>query len=107
MTLLALESTGLYEHLIEMTREGGLAHGFLKKSQITETLIERMNKLNEMAAYREQSLAQMALAWCFHKEQVNSVIVGTSSVKQLQDNINALNNTSFSDDELWRIGELG
>jgi L-glyceraldehyde 3-phosphate reductase len=49
----------------------------------------------------------MALAWCFHRCEVNSVIIGTSSVKQLQDNIDALKNLHFSDDELWRIGELG
>jgi len=49
----------------------------------------------------------MALAWCLHQPGVNSVIIGTSSVKQLQDNIDALKNVTFSDDELWRIGELG
>lgn len=96
-----------YLHGIPDNSRAGLAHGFLRKSQITDSLIERVNKLNEIASQREQSLAQMALAWCFHKPQVNSVIVGTSSVKQLQDNINALKNTTFSDDELWRIGELG
>jgi L-glyceraldehyde 3-phosphate reductase len=70
-------------------------------------LVERLVKLNDIAQQRGQTLAQMALAWCFHKPQVNSVIVGTSSVKQLQDNIAALENTHFSDEELWRIGELG
>jgi L-glyceraldehyde 3-phosphate reductase len=83
------------------------SHGFLKKSQITPELVERLKKLNDIAQQRGQSLAQMALAWCFHLQQVNSVIVGTSSVQQLQDNIDALKNTHFSDDELWRIGELG
>jgi L-glyceraldehyde 3-phosphate reductase len=63
--------------------------------------------LNEIAGQRGQTLAQMALAWCLHQPGVNSVIIGTSSVKQLQDNIDALKNSAFTDDELWRIGELG
>jgi len=83
------------------------SYGFLQKSQLTPEKIERISKLNKIAAQRNQTLAQMALAWCFHKPQVNSVIVGTSSVKQLQDNIDALKNVIFTDEELWRIGELG
>jgi len=93
---------GIPEH-----SRAALSHGFLQKSQITPELVERLVKLNDIAQQRGQTLAQMALAWCFHKPQVNSVIVGTSSVKQLQDNIAALENTHFSDEELWRIGELG
>lgn len=83
------------------------SYGFLQKQQLTPEVIEKIKQLNEIAASREQSLAQMALAWCFHKPEITSVIVGTSSVKQLQDNIDSLRNTSFTDDELWRIGELG
>ncbi len=83
------------------------SYGFLQKSQLTPEVIEKISKLNEMAIQRGQTLAQMALAWCLHKQSVNSVIVGTSSVKQLQDNIDALKNLNFTDDELWKIGELG
>lgn len=83
------------------------SYGFLQKSQLTEDVIGKIAKLNEIALQRGQTLAQMALAWCLHKPQVSSVIVGTSSVKQLQDNIDSLKNLQFSDDELWRIGELG
>lgn len=83
-----------------------LSHGFLQKEQITDVLIERIKKLNAIALERGQTLAQMALAWCFHQSQVNSLIIGTSSVKQLQDNIDALKNLHFTDDELWRIGEI-
>lgn len=93
---------GIPEH-----SRAALSHGFLQKSQITPELVARLVKLNDVSQQRGQTLAQMALAWCFHKPQVNSVIVGTSSVKQLQDNIAALENVHFSDDELWRIGELG
>jgi L-glyceraldehyde 3-phosphate reductase len=83
------------------------SYGFLQKNQITHEVLTKISKLNEIAAKRGQSLAQMALAWCLRTSDVNSVIVGTSSVKQLQENIDAIKNTSFSNDELWRIGELG
>jgi L-glyceraldehyde 3-phosphate reductase len=83
------------------------SYGFLQKSQITPEKVEKISKLNEIAVQRGQTLAQMALAWCLHKPEVTSVIIGTSSVKQLQDNIDALTNVLFTDDELWRIGELG
>ena len=83
------------------------SYGFLQKSQLTPEVVERIRKLNEIAQQRGQTLAQMALAWCLHLPVVTSVIVGTSSVKQLQDNIDSLKNTTFTDAELWRIGELG
>lgn len=69
-------------------------------------MIKRIEKLNDFAKRRRQTLAQMALTWCYHNKQVNSVIVGASSVKQLEENIKALNNPHFSDDELWYIGEV-
>ncbi len=83
------------------------SYGFLQKSQVTAEKVEKIKALNEIAKQRGQSLAQMALAWCLRSQDVNSVIVGTSSVKQLQDNIDALKNLSFTADELWLIGELG
>ncbi len=82
-------------------------YGFLQKSQITPEVIAKVKELNIIAQQRGQTLAQMALAWCLRLPEVNSVIVGASSVKQLQDNIEAIKNISFTDDELWRIGELG
>jgi L-glyceraldehyde 3-phosphate reductase len=83
------------------------SYGFLQKNQITPEIITKISKLNEIAGQRGQTLAQMSLAWCLHTPEVNSVIVGASSLKQLQDNIDAIKNTQFSNDELWRIGELG
>ncbi|MDD4971524.1 MAG: aldo/keto reductase [Paludibacter sp.] len=83
------------------------SYGFLQKNQITPEVVSRISKLNEIAFQRGQSLAQMALAWCLRSSDVNSVIVGASSVKQLQNNIDAIQNTEFSSDEMWRIGELG
>ena len=83
------------------------SYGFLQKNQITPEVVTKISKLNEIAFQRGQSLAQMALAWCLRSPEVNSVIVGASSVKQLQNNIDAIQNTEFSSDEMWRIGELG
>jgi len=96
-----------YLHGIPDNSRAAHSHGFLQKSQITPELVNRISQLNEIASNRGQSLAQMALARCFYNEHVNFVIVGTSSVKQLQRNIDALKNLHFSDEELWRIGELG
>ena len=83
------------------------SYGFLQKDQITSDVVTKISKLNEIAAQRGQTLAQMALAWCLRTSEVNSVIVGVSSLKQLQDNIEAIQSNIFSNDELWRIGELG
>ena len=96
-----------YLHGIPENSRAAQSHGFLQKSRLTPEVIDKISKLNEIAIHRGQTLAQMALSWCFHKPQVTSIIVGTSSVKQLQDNIDSLKNLNFTDDELWRIGELG
>ena len=82
------------------------SYGFLQKDQITPQLVNKLIKLNEFAKKRGQSLAQMALAWCLHDSQVNSVIIGTSSVNQLKDNLGALKNTHFTDEEMWLVGEI-
>lgn len=79
------------------------SHGFLQKETITPELIEKIKKLNDIAQRRGQSLAQMALAWQVNKKYVTSIIVGASSVMQLQDNIDALQNVSFFDEELKEI----
>jgi L-glyceraldehyde 3-phosphate reductase len=96
-----------YLHGIPENSRAAHSYGFLQKSQLTTEKIEKIGKLNEIAIQRGQTLAQMALAWCLHKPQVNSVIVGTSSVMQLQNNIDALKNCDFTDDELWQIGKIG
>ncbi len=95
-----------YLNGIPENSRAALSYGFLKKEQITEEIVIRLKKLNAIALERGQTLAQMALAWCFHQQRVTSLIIGTSSVKQLQDNIDALKNLHFSNDELWRIGEI-
>ena len=82
-------------------------YGHLKREEVTPEVIKRVKKLTDLAAYRGQTLAQMALAWCLRDQAVCSVIVGTSSLAQLQSNMATLDNLSFTDEELWLIGEQG
>ena len=60
-------------------------------------------KLSEVAAHRGQTLAEMALAWCLKDDRVTSVIVGASRVSQLEDDFKALENVSFTAEELAEI----
>ena len=78
----------------------------LKADSITPELIERLQKLNALAAERGQTLAQMALAWNLKDDLVTSVIIGASSVAQLDDNLAAINNTKFTAEELNLIDSL-
>ena len=81
------------------------AWGFLKPNQV-KPAIEKVRKLNEIAREREQSLAQMALAWILKDKRITSVLIGASSVKQLEDNIAALRFLTFSEAELNQIEEI-
>ena len=71
-----------------------------------EANLPRVQKLNELAQERGQSLAQMAIAWTLRKPAVTSALIGASSVKQLEDNLASLNNLQFSDQELDRIESI-
>jgi L-glyceraldehyde 3-phosphate reductase len=65
--------------------------------------LPKIQKLNQIAGRRGQSLAQMALAWVLRQPQVSSALIGASSVKQLEDNLAALNNLQFAGEELQAI----
>jgi len=82
------------------------SHGFLQKDQITDRVIEKVKALNDIAEKRGQSLAQMAIAWLLKDERVTSVLVGASSVKQLNQNIDSVNNLHFEVFELEEIEEI-
>lgn len=77
--------------------------GFLQRSQVTPNKIEATRELNEIARRRGQTLAEMALAWVLRDERMTSVIVGASSVKQLDDNLHALDHLAFAAEELVEI----
>ena len=78
----------------------------LKSASITPDLVDRLQKLNTLAAERGQSLAQMALAWNLKNDLVTSVIIGASSVAQIDDNLKAIENKVFSNEELKLIDSL-
>ena len=78
---------------------------WLTPDDVKENL-PKVQKLNELAQQRGQSLAQMAIAWVLRKPAVTSALIGASSVSQLEDNLAALNNLKFSDDELEQIESI-
>lgn len=80
--------------------------GFLKKEALTPEVLGKIQALNERAAMRGQSLAEMALAWLLKNETVTSVIVGASSVEQLGDSLKTLNHPSFEEEELRAIEKI-
>ena len=79
---------------------------FLKESQIVDSKIEGIRKLNEIAKRRGQTLAEMALAWNLKDDAITSVIVGASKPSQILDNIKAIENTEFSSEELAEIDAI-
>jgi L-glyceraldehyde 3-phosphate reductase len=80
--------------------------GFLQKRQVSEERVAASIKLNEIAKKRGQSLAQMALAWILKDERMTSVIIGASSVEQLNNNIKCIDNLDFSAEELSQIEDI-
>jgi L-glyceraldehyde 3-phosphate reductase len=85
-----------------MARQGSS----LREEVLTPVMMDALHGLADLARQRGQSLAQMALAWLLNDSRVTSVIIGASSVSQLEDNLNALGNTVFSAEECQRIEEL-
>ena len=94
--------TDKYLHGIPEGSRASKSWGFLKPHQV-QPAVEKVAKLNEIALQREQSLAQMALAWVLKDKRVSSVLIGASSVRQLEDNVAATNQLSFSEEELTLI----
>ena len=80
--------------------------GFLKKEALTDDVVKKIKVLNEIAYNRGQTLAEMSLAWLLKDQLVSSVIIGSSSVTQIADNLKALENTNFTKDELSLIDSI-
>ena len=98
--------TDRYLNGIPADSRAAKAWGFLHKEEVNETTLQKVRALNAIAEQRGQKLAQMALAWVLRRAEITTVLVGASSVKQLEANIGALRNQQFSDDELKRIEEI-
>lgn len=88
------------------SRIGSGKSPYLHERDLTDEKLEKVRALNEIAKERGQSLTQMALAWILRDGKVTSVLIGASKPEQILENIKALDNISFSDDELGRIEEI-
>ena len=79
---------------------------FLKEDALSEERLGQIRALNDIAAQRGQSLAEMALSWVLRDGVVTSVLVGASRPEQVLDNIRAVENTTFTEEELKKIDEI-
>jgi L-glyceraldehyde 3-phosphate reductase len=80
--------------------------GFLQESELTDSTMAKVRALGGIAARRGQSLAQLALAWALRDERMTSLVIGASSVAQLEANVGALENLTFHQDELTEIDQF-
>lgn len=81
-------------------------HGFLRREHLTEEKLAKVGKLNEIAASRGQSLAQMAIAWVLRHKAMTSAVIGANRVSQVEDCVAALNKLEFAADELRSIEKV-
>ncbi|CAN5255370.1 aldo/keto reductase [soil metagenome] len=95
--------TSKYLKNIPEDSRAAIEGGYLDKGQITPTLLNKVQELNEIARDRGQSLAQMSIAWLLRDSRVTSILVGASKVSQLKENIAAIENLEFSKEELDHI----
>ena len=79
---------------------------FLKESSLTKERLDKISRLNTLAKERGQTLAQMAISWILRDGIVTSVLIGASKPEQILDNIKAVENTYFSDEELETIDRI-
>ena len=81
-------------------------HEFLRPEMLTDAVLAKIKQLNQIAEGRNQTLAQMALAWILKDKRITSVLIGASSTEQLDDNLKTLKNLGFSKDELKNIESI-
>ena len=94
-------------YLNGIPEDSRIAHGgHLKKEALTEKRLQQIKALNEIALRRGQTLAEMALAWILKDDYVTSVIIGSSSVNQLEKNLKALDSAPFSAEELEEMESI-
>jgi len=98
--------TSKYANGIPENSRAAKPTSFLSEDQVTEAVVNRVMKLNQIAANRGQSLAQMSLAWVLRKGKITTALIGASRVSQVEENVAALNNLEFSDEELAAIDDI-
>ena len=80
--------------------------GFLTVDRITDEALSKIRKLTEIASKRDQSLAQMAIAWVLRENKITSALIGASRIEQIEENIAALSNLEFTKEELTEIDKI-
>jgi L-glyceraldehyde 3-phosphate reductase len=81
----------------------GRGNGALDATVLTQNVLNKVKELNHVAEQREQSLAQMSLAWVLKDERITSVIIGASKPEQVLDSIQCVSKTNFTDSEIETI----
>jgi L-glyceraldehyde 3-phosphate reductase len=98
--------TGRYLDGVPEDSRAAIGREGFERDWLNEKMIERLRKLNDVAAARDQTLAQLALAWALRDQRMTSLVVGASSVGQLEQNVAALDNLDLSPAELAAIDEI-
>jgi L-glyceraldehyde 3-phosphate reductase len=98
--------TDRYLKGIPSDSRAGSVTGFLRPDRVTPDAVAKAHKLNAIAKLRWQTLAQMALAWTVRLPAVTSALIGASRPEQIRENVQALKNAKFSDDELKQIDAI-
>ncbi|MBK8849174.1 MAG: aldo/keto reductase [Saprospiraceae bacterium] len=98
--------TDRYLHGIPADSRAAKSHGFLNREEVSEHRINQVLALKTIADARSQSISQLAIAWLLRTSQITTVLIGASSVEQLGNNLNSIQNTQFTADELVAIDNI-
>lgn len=98
--------TNRYLNGIPADSRAGSKTGFLRPERVTDDLVAKARKLNELAKQRGQSLAQLALAWTLRLPAVTTALIGASRPEQIRENVGALKNLNFAPEELKQIDTI-
>ena len=98
--------TGKYLNGVPADSRAARDPRFLKPSGISEETLQKIARLNEIAVSRNQKLSQMALSWCLRNEVITSALIGASKPEQIRENVQALSNLTFTEEELAAIDEI-
>lgn len=98
--------TERYLHGIPPDSRAGKAHTYLPRERVTDAVVAKVSRLTEIAHQRGQSMAQMALAWDLRLPAVTSVLIGASRPEQIDDDVAALKNLDFTQEELQKIDAI-
>lgn len=98
--------TNRYLDGIPTDSRAGKSNTFLPKERVTDVVLNKVRALNRIALERGQSLAQMSLAWVLRQGKVTSALIGASRVSQIEENVKALQNRDFTEEELSVIEDI-